>query len=133
MSKNSSIFLGKVIYKTLSEVEELKPILQGRVYPIVAEKSAIFPYVVYYRTSIQNISQNKDGYNEDLYTFEVVILSTKYEESLQIANLVRNSLEKKKLRQDNLQIESIKLTDGEEGFNENTYIQKLVFQATITN
>ncbi len=133
MSKNHSILLGKYIYKALSTDEELKPLLNGKIYPIVAENSTLFPYLVYYRTSIQNISQNKDGLIEDLYTFDVVVVSNKYEDGLQISNIARNTLERLKHIDNDTNISYIKLIDGEENYSDNSYIQKLTFQASITN
>lgn len=114
-----SILIGKTIYKLLAESEDLKKYIGNKIYPLVADNDVTFPFIIYYRTSIRNISC-KDGYYEDEVNFTVITVSNKYIESLEIANIIRSILEKKKLPN---KIYDCRIEDIDEDYRDNAYIQ----------
>lgn len=122
-----SILIGKKLYKILTESTELKKYVNDKIYPLVADNDVTYPFVIYYRTSIKNII-NKDGVIEDAVSFTVIVVSNSYIESLEIADIIRRILEKKKLK-DN--IFNCTLEDVDEDYRENAFIQQLYFSCNI--
>lgn len=130
---NNSLLIGKHIYKVLSENEEIKKTFGDKIYPLVAENSTTFPYIIYYRNELQNISNTKDGFTEDNCTFSVVIVDTKYSNTIKAANRVRCILERKKDETEDFILYDTKLLEAEEKFSDGAYIQELRFNTNITN
>lgn len=123
----NSILIGKTIYKLLTESDELKEYVGNKIYPLVADENVSFPFVIYYRTNIKNLT-NKDGYYEDEVSFSVIVVSNKYLESLEIANIIRSIFEKRQLTED---IYNVTVEDIDEDFRENAYIQQLYFNCKM--
>ena len=123
----NSILIGKTIYKLLTESDELKKYVGNKIYPLVADNDVSFPFIIYYRTNIRNLV-DKDGYYEDEVSFSVIVVSNKYLESLEIANIVRSIFEKKKLTED---IYNCTVEDIDEDFRENAYIQQIYFNCKM--
>lgn len=84
-----SLQVGKAIYNLLSNDANVTGRVQNKIYPLIADTGTTFPFIVYRRTGIEP-SDSKDRfiYKEDTYV-EVVIASDKYNESIEIADLVR--------------------------------------------
>lgn len=124
----NSILIGKTIYKLLSESEELKEFVGDKIYPLIAsDENVSFPFITFYRTDITS-NGCKDGYYEDDVSFTICVVSNKYFETLEIANLVRSIFEKKRLTENigNCVIESI-----DEDYREGGYIQQLYFHCKM--
>ena len=79
----NSILIGKTIYNKLLEDNVIQSYVEGRIFPLVAEQSTNYPFIVYWRNEIQSINYTKDGYGEDSVEFTVVAVSDKYNVSLQ--------------------------------------------------
>ena len=77
----NSIQIGKVIYSKLSENEIIQNVVADRIYPVIAEQTTNYPFIIYYRNSIVNTIFNKDGSVEDDVSFSITVVSTKYNES----------------------------------------------------
>lgn len=127
----NSILIGKVIYNTLIEDDVIQSYVGSRVFPLVAEQSTTFPFIVYYRNGVQNTNYTKDGYSEDSVEFTVIAVSNKYDSSLMIANQIRKVLEKKKITSEDMVITNIRLVDIDESWSDNSYIQTLNFLCTV--
>lgn len=127
----NSILIGETIYKKLSESNNLKKYLGNKIYPLVAENSEQFPFIVFYRDDIRAISC-KDGYYEDAVTFTVAIISNKYIESLEIANEVRSIFEKKRIIDENLTLNNAMIDGVEEVWENGSYVQRLHFSCRTT-
>lgn len=125
----NSILIGKTIYKLLTSSDELKKYVKNKIYPLVADDGVTFPFVIYYRTKINNLS-NKDGYFEDEVGFTIITVSKSYIESLEIANIIRSIFEKKKLTED---IYNCTVEDIDEDYRENAYIQQIYFNCKMEN
>lgn len=125
----NSILIGKTIYKLLESSDKLKEYVGNKIYPLVADNDVTFPFVVYYRTNIKNLT-NKDGYYEDEVSFSVIVVSNKYMESLEIANIVRSIFEKRQLTED---IYNCTVEDIDEDYRDNAYIQQIYFNCKMSN
>lgn len=119
-----SLMIGKEIYSTLSSDSELTRRLghKGKIFPIVAEMGADQPFLVYRRESLK-MTGSKDGWIEDDVEFSVTVVATEYKQSLEIAQRCRELLQ---------QIRGTVLENAEESFEENSFVQRLVFSRTVT-
>lgn len=115
--------IGKVIYKVLEGTT--------KVYPLVADQGAAYPFIVYRRASIIH-SNTKDRFNfSELATVEVIVAGNTYQQSLQIAKEVMNRMEHTRGIYDNIGISEITLDNAEEDYIEDAFIQKLTFKINI--
>jgi hypothetical protein len=120
--------IGKYIYSTLTNNKDI----ECRVYPLVADNDAKYPFIVYRRVNLVS-SSSKDGIFEDSVTVEIVVVCDKYSDSINIATTIRNILERQSIVFDNLEINDGMLVMANEEFNNDTYIQRLQFNFKINN
>lgn len=125
MMKNFKV--GKDIKQLLVDDSEVQRMLEGKIFPIVATEGTNFPFLVYRRAAYRPMS-NKD-YSDEVVSMEIVILSSKYDESVEIANAVADALDRKETEI----ISDIQLTNISEDFSGDTYLQKLYFDIAINN
>lgn len=126
----NSILISKVIYKVLSDDEIIKEFVDKRIYPLIAESDAKFPFITFTRNGITT-EYCKDGLIEDTVTFSVMVVSASYLSSLDIANRIRHILEKRKIEATDLTLYNIRLNNISESYTENSYIQELSFRCTV--
>ena len=128
-----SILVAKLVYAYLQHNDKLNKYVNGRVFPIVAELGTEFPYVAYSRTYITPV-YTKDYYTEDNVGVEIVVASQDYLESLEIANIIREQFECRRLGLDNeITVDQITLTGITEAFDDiaNAYVQRLSFDFCV--
>ena len=123
----NSILIGKLIYNLLSNDEALKGMVKNRIYPLIAEQETKLPFVIYYRTNIIS-NGSKDGYTEDSITFNITTVSADYKGSLDIANRLRQIIEKRKIETTDLTLYNVRLISIDESYEDNAYVQKLEFE-----
>lgn len=124
----TSISIGKAI-KSLLVSGLSQTNIKNKIYPLIADESTTFPFIVYRRNSIAPES-DKD-YSNDSATIQIMIAADNYAESVELAELVRTSLVHKQGTFQTIQIEDITLEDGTEEFIDNTFVQNLIFKITI--
>lgn len=129
----NTLLIGKVIYKMLSQDSVLQGLVGDKIYPIVAENSTTFPYIVYFRTAIQNLGITKDGYIEDLCNYSIIVVSNDYEQSLEIANNVRRVMQGLKIDAEFITIYNNKLISAEENYSDDAFVQRLNFECKVSN
>lgn len=112
----------KSIYKLLVANEDLVAIVKNRMFPLIANEDTVFPFIVYQRDSIY-AEYTKDGRYCDNINISINIAATTYNQSIEIAELVRIAIEGKRI--DN--INTIRLISVNEDYLEDTYIQNLQF------
>jgi len=121
-----SLQIGKAIYSLLNANENLVAKTGNKIFPLISEIDTTFPFIIYKRTSVTPI-YTKDYLTEDELTVEVVVASDKYNEAVEIADLVRDSLEGKKGTYSDLTIKSIRMKEADEDYTQDTFIQNLNF------
>lgn len=127
-----SLQIGKAIYELLHSNTEIEARLQDKVFPLISEHNTTFPFVVYKRTGIIP-AYTKDRFSaNDTVTVEIIVASDNYIEAVEIADLVRTTLEEKKGAYSNIWIDDIRLVSADEDFIEDTFIQTITFNI-ITN
>ena len=122
----NSLKVGKEIYSILSKNKSLTDIVGNKIYPIIVEKDTNYPFIVYKRSNVIP-DYTKDYHFKDFVIVDIICVSNHYVESVEIATLVRESLEDKKYGD----IVSIKLEGADEDFIDDAYIQTLTFNLTI--
>lgn len=122
-----SLQVGKAIYNILSNDAKIIDSVEHKIYPLIADTGTTFPFIVYRRTGIEP-SDSKDRfiYSENTYV-EVVIASDKYNESIEIADLVKDALQGRKGNYSGINIHDIRMTNADEDYIEDTFIQNLTF------
>lgn len=128
----NSIYINKIIYERLTANPYISQVCHNKVFPLVAEQTTTFPFIVYWRDNV--VSDNcKDGMHEDEVTFTVVVVSDNYPVSLTLANEVRLCLESMRIVSHDMVISNCKVTGIEESFQENAFVQTLSFGCTVNN
>lgn len=121
-----SLKVGKEIYSHLKENKSLTDIVGNKIYPIIVEKDTNYPFIVYKRSNVIP-DYTKDYHFKDYVIVDIICVSNHYVESVEIASLVRESLEDKRIGD----INSIRLESADEDFIDDAYIQTLSFNLTI--
>ena len=122
----NSLKVGKEIYSHLKENKSLTDIGGNKIYPIIVEKDTNYPFIVYKRSNVIP-DYTKDYHFKDYVIVDIICVSNHYVESVEIASLVRESLEDKRIGD----INSIRLESADEDFIDDAYIQTLTFNLTI--
>ena len=116
--------VGKQI-KSMLDVPNVSMYVKGKVFPLVANANTDFPFLVYRRSSY--IPENNKDFEGEKVNIEIAIASTKYIESLEIANNVCDALNHK---EDEL-IEDITVMNQYEDYTDDTFLQYITIQVTI--
>lgn len=128
-ANKTSLSAGSIIRDMLLRDHEVAKHTK-KVFP-VATDTAVLPYILYRRTSIEQ-NPTKAGYpGADTVTIEVICYTEKYGEGVELAEAVRAALDGKQGEKDGLVMRSCVLTDSEEGYDSDAYAQQLVFNVKI--
>lgn len=127
---SNAINIGKLIYGTLVDNEDVFELVQTKVFPIIAENDTTFPFITYSRLNVSNAIETKDGFATDSVEFNVQVADNNYERSCEIANLVRGAFENKVISNNELTIKRIRMSNISELYNEDTYVQSITFSCT---
>ena len=112
----NAILINKVIYNKLKENTVIWSRCPQKIFPLVAEQTTTFPFIVYWRNNVSTISMNKDGYCEDSVSFTVAVVDTNYSNTLELANEVRKSLEFMRYKTEEMDITNCHLTSIDETY-----------------
>ena len=126
------LYFNTAVYKILLENEEIKKVVGNNIYPVVAPINTKNPYIVFKR-QITTQNDNKDS-RYSIVSIEINVYSNNYQQSIQIAELCKNTLEDVY----NKEVESFKIkyivsTSIDEDYNEDYYAQTMYFDAKILN
>lgn len=146
MSK-SSISAGEIIRQCLIEDASVR-LKVSKIYPII-EDNATLPYIVYRRSGMQQ-NPVKAGAGADTILIQVVVYAATYGESVEIAEAVRDCLDGAQMVhlcsdfgvsfdggdfgggvKDGLVMRSCYLSDCQEAFMNDAYVQNLIFTVKI--
>lgn len=119
------------IIDILKQDDDLMNMVKGRIYPVMVTDGTDFPFILVIRTSNYE-HDSKDNIYSDVVTVTVAIQTRKYDQGIDIAQAVRNILEKKKFETDNYYIPQIKLRSMSEGYQSKVFVQILDFEVTIS-
>lgn len=96
-------------------------------FPIIAEQGTPQPFAVYRRTGV-TLPYTKDRYNyEEVASYEVIITASTYPECVRLAQDVKARLDGLRGEWEGNHITEIKLTNTDEDWHNDGYIQRLYF------
>ncbi len=136
-SNMTSLSVGLLIKDLLSTDEGVMAVA-NKVFPVISEAGAKLPYICYRRGAnddrgVKNLS------GADTTTVEVLCYAATYEQSILMAEAVRKAADGVQYRYDDaesgqsLVARSIQMTDAEEGWQDDAYIQSLIFTVKVNN
>ena len=120
--------IGKYIYAQLSTIEAVGT----RVFPLIAENSTTYPFIIYHRDSVSP-SYCKDGHYEDDVQVTIQIATSDYNSGLDIAQSVREKLTSRNTIYNNQINISSEMVSASEYWNDPACVQSLTFQIKINN
>ena len=124
---DNTILAGKYIRKFMTEDTELMKLISAdKIFPLIANPDTTYPFIVYSRDTITPI-YTKNFLSENELSFTIIVVSSDYEESLDIANAVRHSLESYRYQDEVINIYPINLQSVTEETVEDAYIQRMTF------
>lgn len=124
--RETALSVNKYIYNILSTDETLSGLTGGDIYPIVAEESVTYPFVIFTKTDAYG-QYTKDILSYDQASVQVAIAAVNYFQTVEIAERVRALLEG---RRDNY-FYSITFDSVTEDYIEDAYVQNLTFTCKI--
>ena len=124
--KETGLSINKHIYNLLTANEDLNKLVGKNIFPLVAEESVTFPFIIFSKVSIV-VDYNKCGVTGDKVIFSIAIASKNYIDTVNIAEIVRRIFE---LHTDSY-FSRITLSEVTEEYNEDAYIQALTFESII--
>lgn len=107
--------------------------LTNRVFPVVSEADATLPYIQYRRVGFTEETSKANARLQGAETsiIEVNCFAGTYAGSVDLAERVRNALDCTQHSSNGLFARSIVLTDAEEAWEDDAYIQVLTFQIKV--
>lgn len=125
----NSFNIGKAVCNIL--LKELADKVNDRIYPLIADETTEFPFIVYQRSGF-NPQNTKDNSDENV-VIDLVIAAESYAESIDIAIRVREALEHKRGTFSNIYIEDIIIEDASEDYIDNTFLQSITIRVILNN
>ena len=123
---DTAISANKHIYSLLTADTQLMEAVSGNIYPLVAEESVSYPFIIFTKESV-NGNYTKDFLTFDTAVISVAVAARNYFQTVQIAERVRAVLEGYR----DSYFSVIQLENVSEDFIEDAYIQHLQFQTKI--
>lgn len=121
------IQIGKAVYQILSNDTKVKEKVKSKIYPLVANQGTTFPFIIYKRTGIEPVTSKDRFICSELTTVDVTVASDRYDESIELAELVKDALSGKNGIYSGINIIDINMISADEDYIEDTFIQTLTF------
>lgn len=124
----TSLSAGEIIRSILISDSEVSARIK-KVFPVV-EDSAELPYIVYRRAQLEQ-EPVKGRRGADTVGIEVLCYTQHYTEGVELAEAVRGALDGAQGEIDGLVMRSCYLSDSEEAWQDDAYVQQLMFNVKI--
>lgn len=127
-ASKTSLSAGEIIRAVLTEDSKVSSIVT-KVFPVVTDNARL-PYIVYRRSHMEQ-TPLKNTRGADTVGIEVLCYSENYTQGVELAEAVRDALDGKQAEIDGLVMRSCYLTDSEEAWQDDAFVQQLVFTIKI--
>lgn len=124
--KETSISSLKHVYQLLINDTILNKLVEKKIYPLIAEESVTYPFIIFTKESISG-NYTKDLLVNDSVTISIAVAAANYFQTVEIAERVRQILENHR----DEYFYNILLESVTEDFVEDTFLQQLQFSAKI--
>lgn len=102
-----------------------------KIFPVATDEAKL-PYILYRRTAFQQKPTKRPGEpGADLVQIEVICFTADYAEGVELAEAVRCALDNIQGSDDDLVMRACTLEDTEEAWQDDAYVQQLVFNINI--
>ena len=101
-----------------------------KVFPVVVDNAQL-PYVAYRRSRLEHNPTKAKAPGADTVQIDVNCYAETYEQSIKLAEAVRAALDYAQGEKDGLVMRSCTLADGEEFYEDDAFVQSLVFKVQI--
>ena len=125
----TSLSAGAIIRAVLLEDAEVAA-RTNKIFP-VATDCAELPYILYRRTSLSPNPQKSGQPGADEIQVEVISFTERYGEGVELAEAVRAALDQVDAEHNGLRMRSCYLLDSEEAYQDDAFVQQLVFSAKM--
>jgi hypothetical protein len=126
-----SLELGRIIKNILSQDTQLSRQIGTKIYPLVADKGTIFPFIVYRRDSVTP-SSNKDSLVYGVTVrMSLIIASSDYKQGLDLLSRTIDTLLQELPKETDCT--DIEILDTSEEYRDDTFLQLLSIGINIKN
>ena len=125
----TSLSAGAVIRAVLLEDAEVAA-RTNKVFPVATNRAEL-PYILYRRTSLSSNPQKSGQPGADEVQIEVICFTERYGEGAELAEAVRAALDQITAEHDGMRLRSCYLLDSEEAYQDDAFVQQLVFSVKI--
>lgn len=125
----TSLSAGAIIRAVLLEDAEVAA-RTNKIFP-VATDCAELPYILYRRISLSPNPQKSGQPGADEIQVEVICFTERYGEGVELAEAVRAALDQVDAEHNGLRMRSCYLLDSEEAYQDDAFVQQLVFSAKM--
>jgi hypothetical protein len=125
----NTLDIGKYIHSVLTDASSG---ITCKCNPLVADNDTKYPFIVYRRMNLVS-STCKDGVFQDEVVMEIIVVSNKYSESVDIATKIRKRLERQRVIYNDLEINDGNIIMATEEFSNNAYVQRMQFEFKVKN
>lgn len=126
----NNIKIGSVIVDIILDNEDIKNTIDSRIYPLIADNSATFPFILYRRSSATN-ADNKDIHCDNYAYMELMVVTDSYETGVDLAVMVENQLKGKRGTFNSIPIGDISIPDSFEDYISGSYVQYLKLKIKV--
>ena len=123
---DTGISANKYIYNLLINDTKLKELVGDKIYPLVAEESVTYPFVIFTKEEVNGV-YSKDLLMYDSISISVAVAATSYFQTVEVAERVRAILENRR----DTYFYNILLESVTEEFIDDAFVQNLQFSAKI--
>ncbi len=127
----TSLSAGAII-RSLLLADEAVASRADKVFPVAIDTSAELPYVLYRRTALEQQPQKSGRPGSDTVVIEVGCYTAGYAEGVELAEAVRAALDSATGEAAGLRLRACTLVDSDEGWEDDAYVQRLVFNVKIS-
>lgn len=125
----TSLSAGEIIRAILMQDSEVTARVK-KIYPVVVD-TAELPYLVYRRAQLEQTPTKVNGHGADTVGIEIMCYTANYTEGVELAEAVRAALDGVQGESDGLVMRSCYLSDSEEAWQDDAYVQQLMFNVRI--
>ena len=120
------LVVSKHIYSALTASADINKAVGKKIYPIATKNEVPFPFIVYERDSVTP-RYDKSGASVTDSVVNVYVLAESYTESLDIAEMVIDALERKEAIYDKFEVIGATMEGASESYTANTFVQQITF------
>ena len=127
-ANKTSLSAGEIIREILSSDPEVAA-RTNKIFPVAVDNAEL-PYVLYRRVQLEQVPI-KDRRGADTVGIEIMCYTAQYTEGVELAEAVRAALDGRQVELDELRMRSCFLSDSEEAWQDDAYVQQLIFTVKI--